>query len=154
MNYEVEVLDEEEDDGTMPENLEEFSDNVVGHRVVSVGPVVESDLEAVKKNVPYLYMTNRNGLKLTLDNGKSVFLLNTEDCCAFTEVEDYILNLDKIDHVITGVGTTDGYHVWHIYADLGDIVTIDVGWSSGNPFYYGYGFKIVVIDEEEFNELS
>lgn len=154
MNYEVEVLDDSDDDGTMYENLEEFSDKVVGHRIVSVGDVVESDNEILKKNVPYLYLYNRKGLKLTLDNGKSVFLLNTEDCCAYTEVENYILNLDKIDHVITGVGTTDGYHVWHIYADLGDIVTIDVDWSSGNPFYYGYGFKIVVIDEEEANELS
>ena len=60
--------------------------------------------------------------------------------------QDVILNLDRIEHVITGVGTTDGYSVWHIYADLGDVVELKVGWSSGNPFYYGYGFDIAVVD--------
>lgn len=153
MNYEIEVLDSDHDDGTMPDNLAEFTDKIVGHRIVSVESVEGFDRKIIEKYDMY-YWGDGNGLKLTLDNGKSVLLFNTDDCCAFTEVDNYILNLDKIEHVITGVGTTDGYQVWHIYADLGDIVTIDVGWSSGNPFYYGYGFKIVVIDEEEYNELS
>ena len=49
-----------------------------------------------------------------------------------------------MDHVILGVGTTDGYTTWHIYADFGDVMRLKVGWSCGNPFYYGYGFTIRV----------
>ena len=43
-----------------------------------------------------------------------------------------------------GVGTTDGFTRWHIYADMGDVLELEVGWSCGNPFYYGYGFNITV----------
>ena len=43
-----------------------------------------------------------------------------------------------------GVGTTDDFQTWHIYCDLGDILELDVAWSCGNPFYYGYGFDIDV----------
>ena len=73
-------------------------------------------------------------------------LVDTDDCCAYTDLEEIILNLDKIDHAILGVGTTEGYTKWHIYADLGDVVEMQVGWSCGNPFYYGYGFEIAVVD--------
>ena len=44
-----------------------------------------------------------------------------------------------------GVGTTGEYTRWHIYADLGDVLELTVGWSCGNPFYYGYGFYIDVV---------
>lgn len=37
-----------------------------------------------------------------------------------------------------------GFTKWHIYADMGDVMELDVEWSCGNPFYYGYGFDIVV----------
>jgi hypothetical protein len=49
-----------------------------------------------------------------------------------------------VEHAILGVGTTEGYTKWHIYADFGDVMQLDVGWSCGNPFYYGYGFDIAV----------
>jgi hypothetical protein len=68
------------------------------------------------------------------------------DCCAYTELESFLLNPELVDHVITGVGTTDGYQTWHVYADMGDVLKLDVGWSCGNPFYYGYGFTIRVVD--------
>lgn len=143
--YPIEILDEDEDDGTMPGNLEELTAAVVGHRIV-----------AVEKNASvksqYDWSSRRESATvLVLDNGKRVELLENGDCCAYTEVEDIILNLDKIDHAITGVGTTDGYTTWHIYADLGDVVEMQVGWSCGNPFYYGYGFTIRVTDSEESN---
>jgi hypothetical protein len=51
-----------------------------------------------------------------------------------------------VDHIILGVGTTDGYTTWHVYADAGDVLELAVGWSCGNPFYYGYGFTITVDD--------
>lgn len=125
MRYEEEQLHRDEDDGTMVESLKALSNEVVGHRVVSV------DQEP-------------RGIVITLDNGKRVVMVEIDDCCAYTEVETFLLNPDLIDHVIIGVGTTDGYTTWHIYADLGDVLQLTVGWSCGNPFYYGYGFDIVV----------
>ena len=127
VRYPVEVLDEyNDDDGTMPDNVAELAKAVVGHRIVRAeqgefGPFV-----------------------LTLDNGTRVKLVDTNDCCAYSDLQGFLLHADKVDHVITGVGTTDGYTRWHIYADFGDVVELEVGWSCGNPFYYAYGFDIVV----------
>ena len=125
----------------MPENVAALAGHVVGRRIV-----------AVEKNAsapgPDEWSGPAYGTALVLDNGKHVILADTSDCCAYTDLEDVILNLDKIEHVITGVGTTDGYTKWHIYADLGDVVELKVGWSSGNPFYYGYGFDILVQEPE------
>lgn len=136
--YPTEELDSEnEDDGTMPENVEKLSSHVVGRKIVSVEENV---------NVPLEYWGTGSATVLTLDNGKQVLLRDTDDCCAYTTMQDVILHLDKIDHVITGVGTTGGFERWHIYADFGDVVELEVGWSSGNPFYYGYGFDISVRD--------
>lgn len=129
----------EEDDGTMPENVDALRKSVVGRKIVS----------AEKGEVPGRwggYTTK--GFIITLDDGKRVVLRNTDDCCAYTDLEGFLLHADKIEHVITGVGTTEGYTKWHIYADLGDVLELSVGWSSGNPFYYGYGFDIAVEEEE------
>lgn len=136
--YPAEVLDENyDDDGTMPENVAELASHVIGRKIVKVEKGV---------SVPSRWYGTTSGTALVLDNGKRVVLVDTDDCCAYTALEDVILNLDKIDHAILGVGTTDGYTKWHIYADLGDVVELQVGWSCGNPFYYGYGFDIAVID--------
>jgi hypothetical protein len=135
--YPVEELDSEyDDDGTMPSNVEQLRQEVVGHRIVSA--------EKAKRSGSYNYWGSMEGLRLTLDNGKQVFLCDTSDCCAYTELEQFLLYPDMVDHVITGVGTENGYSKWHIYADMGDVLELTVGWSSGNPFYYGYGFDIVV----------
>jgi hypothetical protein len=125
--YPVETLGPDEDCGVMPDNVARLAEEVVGHRIVSA---------------------ERGGssLTITLDNGKRVGLIGTDDCCAYTELEDFLLHPERIDHIITGVGTTDGYTTWHIYADLGDVLELKVGWSPGNPFYYGYGFNITVTD--------
>ena len=82
---------------------------------------------------------------ITLDDGTEVRLKNTDDCCAYTELEAFLLHPEKVDHIIMGVGTTEEYSRWHIYADHGDILELTVGWSCGNPFYYGYGFDIDVV---------
>lgn len=134
--YPLEHLGSDIDDGTMPENVKELADEVVGHRIVSV-----EEGEPVKSEWSWERIA---ALTLTLDNGKRVQLVNTDDCCAYTELEGFLLHPELVDHVITGVGTTDGYDTWHIYADLGDVLTLKVGWSAGNPFYYGYGFRILV----------
>lgn len=140
--YPTEILDSDDDDGTMPKNVADLAEAVVGHRIV-----------AVEKNTPAKgsYST-RYGTSLVLDNGKRVTLIDDGDCCAYTALEDVVLNLDKIDHAIMGVGTTDGYKTWHIYADLGDVVELKVGWSCGNPFYYGYGFDIRVEEPRDPSE--
>jgi hypothetical protein len=136
-NYPVEELDPDYDDGTMPDNVATLADVVVGHRIVS----------AEKKTVPNgNYWGRQEATVITLDNGKKVLLRDTDDCCAYTSLEKFLLHPENIDHIIMGVGTTDGYSKWHIYADFGDIMEMEVGWSSGNPFYYGYGFDIEVVD--------
>jgi hypothetical protein len=128
--YPEEVLTEDEDCGTMPENVNELRTQVVGHRIVKA---------------------EREGRQLwiTLDSGKQVILNDTDDCCAYTSLEDFFLEPDRVNHVILGVGTTDKYTTWHIYADFGDVMQMKVGWSPGNPFYYGYGFSIQVMEPSQ-----
>ena len=80
-------------------------------------------------------------------------MINTEDCCAYTDLEAFLLNVELVDHMILGVQTTEGYTKWHIYADFGDVLELAVAWSCGNPFYYGYGFDIAVIPMEDATEV-
>lgn len=131
--YPAEILGPDDDDGTMPQNVENLKDLVVGHRIVDV---------------------ERKGSKtfITLDNGDRVSLVDTSDCCAYTELNAFLLNAENIDHVITGVGTTGDYTNWHIYADMGEVLELMVSWSCGNPFYYGYGFHIQVEDGNDWFE--
>ncbi|MEU1074311.1 MULTISPECIES: hypothetical protein [unclassified Streptomyces] len=126
----------EDDDGTMPANVDELSDAVVGHRIISAKAG-----EAATDTWGY---PTGAALVITLDNGRRVELLNTSDCCAYTELNSFLLHPDWVDHVITGVKADDGYTTWHIFADMGDVLELSVGWSCGNPFYYGYGFNINV----------
>lgn len=125
MEYVEEILNEDDDNGTMPGNLTELREHVIGHRIVTA---------------------DRDGgaFVITLDSGKRVKLVGGDDCCAYTELEGFLLHPERVDHMITGVGTTDGYTRWHIYADMGDVLELTVGWSAGNPFYYGYGFEVTV----------
>lgn len=140
--YPVEDLDSEwADDGTMPENVTDLEKNVVGHRIVSV----RENVEIPEEGAHWWY---KRGTEITLDNGKRVFLSDTKDCCARTELEKFLLHPEMVDHVITGVGTTEGYTVWHVYADFGDVLELSVDWSCGNPFWYAYGFNITVVDPE------
>lgn len=136
-SYPVETLDPDEDEGTMPNNVAELAEHVVGQRIVSV-----------EKNVLTRGRWGYEGLAtvITLDNGKRVALANTDDCCAYTQLDEFLLHPDRVDHVITGIGTTGGYTTWHIFADAGDVLELSVGWSAGNIGYYGYGFDIAVQD--------
>lgn len=124
--YVDELLDDNDDDGTMVQSKNELSSHVVGHKIVAV------------EHLPGHRFT------ITLDTGKAVELVDTHDCCAYTSVDAFMLHPDMVDHVITGVGTTGEYTSWHIYADMGDILRLAIGWSCGNPFYYAYGFQITV----------
>lgn len=136
VRYPPEVLDPSEDDGTMPDGLAALAEAVVGHRVAKV--------EQAREGRHWTKDKGEATIRLTLDNGMRVAISETEDCCAYTDIEKVVLHLDRIDHVITGVGTTGGYTTWHIYADLGDVLEFQVGWSCGNPFYYLYGLSVSV----------
>lgn len=141
-DYPIEILSDDEDDGTMPANVAELERHIVGHKIVNV------TLEKSEDGYPNYGQTVT---VITLDSGKRVILAPDGDCCAYTELESFLLNVGKIDHIIMGVGTTDRYSTWHIYADFGDIMEMKVGWSAGNTGYYGYGFAISVVDEEMHN---
>lgn len=137
--YPAEILGDDDDNGTMPENVEALRKAVVGRRIVS----------AEKKLLRDEWGYGSEGLVITLDDGKQVRLVDRSDCCAYTELDEFLLHPNRVEHVITGVGTTGGFESWHIYADLGDVLELKVGWSPGNPFYYGYGFDISVRDVEQ-----
>ena len=126
----------EDDDGTMPENVAALEQAIIGRRIV----------KAEKEMVERRWYGQTEATVITLDDGRRVALVDTDDCCAFTELESFLLHPESVRHAILGVGTTDGYTTWHIYADFGDVMTLKVGWSCGNPFYYGYGFDIRVED--------
>ena len=139
--YVEEILSRDEDDGTMVENVDTLRKSVVGRKIVSAGwaPVTR-----VAKFYDRDRTYTEDSFVITLDDGTCVTLRNDGDCCAFTDLESFFLNVERIRHVITGVGTTEGYTKWHIYAEMGDILQLNVRWSCGNPFYYGYGFGIGV----------
>lgn len=140
--YPDEVLNPEHDEGVMPENVERLRQAVIGRRIV----------KAEKRRVErarYGYASQQDAFVITLDDGRAVRLFDDSECCAFTELEAFLLHPDKVDHMIMGVGTTEQYTRWHIYADWGDVLELTVGWSAGNPFYYGYGFDIDVVPMPE-----
>jgi|SRR5882757_9878641 len=141
MGYAVEHLGEDDDNGTMVGNVADLAATVVGRRIVSA----ERKPLPVKRWSFSEDVDTLGQFVLTLDDGTQVGLRDTDDCCAYTELEAFLLHPERVDHIITGVGTTDGYTRWHIYADMGDVLELTVNWSCGNPFYYGYGFDIYVV---------
>jgi hypothetical protein len=138
VTYPTETLDPESDDGTMPANVEALAKSVVGHRIVKAAqePLKAEDADDFGAMM----------LVLTLDDGRRVSLANHGECCAYTALASFLLHPESVDHIITGVGTTGEFTEWHIYADFGDVLTLSVDWSCGNPFFYGYGFTIQVCD--------
>jgi hypothetical protein len=142
----------EEDDGTMPENINSLGRAVIGHKIVSA-EIVESTAEILESFpdgewVNYSFRNAKTLFQITLDNGQIAYLANTADCCAYTVLEAFWLDPESVNHIIMGVGSTEGYTTWHVYADYGDILRLQVGWSCGNPFYYGYGFDVKVVTPE------
>lgn len=123
-------------DNTMNDNVVELAEEVVGHKIVSAGWT----------EIPHEWASfNEKVFQITLDNGKRVILRNTDDCCAFTELETFLFYADRIDNIVTRVETEDDYSKWHIIADMSDVLELTVGWSEGSG-YYGYGFSIEVQD--------
>lgn len=125
-----------EAEAPLGENLTELNEMLVGQKIVKVEPKDNN-------NNSYFGTT-----VLTLDNGTQVNLRDSGDCCAYTEMENVIQHLPELDHVITNVTADDGYERFHIFADLGEVLELQLSWSEGNPFYYGYGFHIDVTATE------
>lgn len=136
-----------EDDGTMTENVQELRNVVVGRKIAKAEKrtLTDSEIAAIKSSEKYFRDYHEEYLILELDNGHQVLLGDSSDCCAYTRLGQFMYNPAGVDHMILGVGTEDGFDTWHIYADFGDVMKLDVEWSCGNPFYYGYGFDIRVI---------
>ena len=124
--YPIEVLDEDKDDGTIVENLATLGSHVIGHRITKA--------ERQPREDKYKWHGKQDVLVLTLDDGTQVELADTGGCCAYTSLDAFFLDPASVDHIITGVGSTDGYTVWHIYA-------------RGNPFYYGFDINVVAPTE-------
>ena len=147
-SYPPDHADDDHDNGTMPQAVAELAQAVVGRRIVSAERqhINADDYQTVNYGGDgYISLTYGNDpIVLTLDNGRRVALVENGDCCAYTYIREFLLHPDSVDHAITGVATEDGYETWHILADLGDVMTLDVNWSAGNPFYYTYGFTIAV----------
>lgn len=127
----------------MPDSIAALADAIVGHRIVKAEPgkIAMNDFSV---NPDCYGDTEDADLILTLDDGRRVAMIEHGDRCAFTEIKRFLLHHDRVDHAITGVRTEDGYTKWHILADFGDVLELDVAWSCGNPFYYSYGFTIMV----------
>ena len=121
-------------------NHAELTDALVGRKIVKVETDVKDD--------EYSYSYGEATV-LTLDNDVQVRIRDTSDCCAYTEMENVIQHLPELDHVITNVTADDGYERFHIFADLGEVLELQLSWSEGNPFYYGYGFYIDVTTTED-----
>lgn len=135
-----------EDDGTMTENVQELRNVVVGRKIVKAEKrALTDDEKNTLKDGGRYYWGASDALILELDSGHQVVVRDTSDCCAYTALDKFLYDPAGVDHMILGVGTEDGFDTWHIYADFGDVLKLDVGWSCGNPFYYGYGFDITVI---------
>lgn len=129
-------------DETMQDNVDALLAEIVGHKIVSVEKAVK---------LPDKRWYNTYGTAITLDNGKKVFLIDSADCCAYTELDSFLLNADKIDHVITNVNTSDNYDTWHVLANMEEVLKLDVSWSEGTG-YYSYGFSFQVFEPEEWEQ--
>lgn len=134
---------EPDDDGTMPDNVAELANLVVGKRIVSAET---RKWEAKPDPDTYQWTTSGEGLVLTLNDGTAFALEGSHDCCAYTDLEAFVYHPDKVDNIITAVETEGGYTKWHVLADGSDVLELTVGWSCGNPFYYGYGFDFRVVE--------
>lgn len=148
--YDIEDFKEAsyEDDGTMTRSAEELQKALIGKKIVSVEKRELTDAEKAiveKEEYGYLntYLYGGEMTILTLSDQTIALLIEIGDCCAYTSLD--VFKLLDTDHVITGVGTTDGFNKWFIYAEDSVVATADVSWSCGNPFYYGYGFEIKVL---------
>lgn len=128
---------------------------VVGHRIVHaervVRPFSDAEMEHGRRVDEDLlddcvcsWDDERPTVVLTLDTGEKVTVREASNYYdTLTEVEQFLLHPESVDHMITGVRTEDDYTQWFIYADFGDLLRLTVNWNEGSG-YYGFGFFITV----------
>lgn len=133
----------EDHDDIMCENAEELASLVVGKRIISA---TEREYEIERYGLSY----KETGLVVILDDGTEFAIGETDDCCAYTSLESFLINPAAVDHVITSVSTENDYQVWRILADGRDVVTMEVGWSEGSGYYmYGFEFQVIKVKETQ-----
>lgn len=123
----------EREDSLYPdESFDLIKSTVVGHKIV------ESFFNGGKG-------------RLKLDNGVTVSVAGTSDCCAWGEVDNWLLHPENVDHVITDVvviyededEAETSRERWMIIADMNQLLDIDISYYPSNG-YYMYGFWISV----------
>jgi hypothetical protein len=128
--------DEKYEAEVMGSSVDELQNAVIGRRIVSVQ----------KAKYPATVYGRGEGVELTLDDGTRVLVADTDDCCAYTQVEDFKF-LEGVENAITSVNADKDFNKWFIYAGNAPVLEMDVAWSPGNPYYYGFGFEIRVEKE-------
>ena len=124
----------------MARQAQELADAVVGQRIIKVEQRKVSEWGREK------------ALVLTIGGGREVILQPTSDCCARSELADFIHNADTIDHIITKVVVDDEYERWYILADIHQVLALRLDWYEGNYPYYTFGFDITVSRNTEVEE--
>lgn len=132
----VDYQADEGGDACMDGSVARLSHAVVGHRIVSA----QNETTTIER---WGNSYKNEHFVITLDDGTKVALVDDGDCCAYTTLRAFLLNVEKIDHVITAVKTTNDYTRWHILADMEAVLELTVDWSEGSG-YYSYGFNVVV----------
>lgn len=120
----------ERSDEYMQESAEDLQRELVGHRIVKAEKVSRGD-----------YYGER--LQLTLDDGTKVNVSGHGDCCAYAELDGFLLYSEATEMVITNVSTEDHYQKWFVLASGIPVLDMEVSWSEGSG-YYSYGFSIKV----------
>lgn len=115
-----------DENDVMPGNVEDFANEIIGHKIVKWD------------------RTGDNGT-FVLDNGKTVTLRSSWDCCAYTDLDRVLEKLPTVDHIITAVKPNADYTEWHIMAEAGEVLELGVSFSAGSG-YYMYGFYVEVED--------
>ena len=131
-------------DEVMEDSVEALTSIVLGKKIVSA-EVRKWEICTKGEGGYDPWRNTGEGLVLTLDDGTSFAFVEQADCCAYTELENFITHPDKVDNIITGVKAEDDYQKWHVMADAGDVMELSVGWSEGSG-YYAYGFEFPVVE--------
>ena len=119
----------------MPANVAKLGEAVIGRRIVS----------AEKGEVAREYYGLSDGRILTLDYGTKVSLVDTADCCAYTDAGG-VPPAPRDGRSRDPWGGHNGrlHEVAHLRRPRRRAGASTSAGRAGNPFYYGYGFDIAV----------
>ena len=128
-------------DEVMENSVQDLDQLVVGKKIVSA-------VEREYVDTSWGFERKAHGLVVTLDDGTEFAIQETDDCCAYTDIDRFLLHPENVDHVITSVQVSDNYNTWRILADGRDVLEMDVSWSEGSGYYmYGFEFHTIRVKE-------